>query len=332
MLGIDDNINPNTRLSGESNSAHESRIAAQRFITPEGLEAALRGAKALGQPLLLTGEPGTGKTTVADWANWLLRQSDPTYHDEPLRFITKTTSYATDLFYTYDALAHFQAVNLKLEERSTADFIELQALGKAIALSNPKQDYLKKCQIRLRDEDEQPLVMIPEKGQNFVVLIDEVDKAPRDFTNNILDEILNFRFRIREQGNYQIQKAKTQEIVIVLTSNSEKGLPEAFLRRCAFFHIDFPKRAELEKIVAVHFGRPPAAAKEALDFFEEVREKNLRKKPATAELLGWLQILEMSSFSGNWKNPENKKRLLENLAFLVKTQEDLEVVKKILQL
>lgn len=306
----------------------DSVQAAKKFIPPPGLETALRGAIKLDQPLLLTGEPGTGKTTVADWANWILNK-DSSYHPKPLKFVTKTTSHATDLFYTYDALSHFQAVNLKGQsgERTTAEFIELQALGQAIAMTNPAQPNLSLCRSGLKP-DAQP--------QNVVVLIDEVDKAPRDFVNDILDEILTYSFRIREQGNCEIGKDKDRRIVVVLTSNSEKGLPEAFLRRCAFFHIEFPDKDALRSIVAQHFDQTrllmtPEEQEQALDFFMKIRDKKLRKQPATAELLGWLEVLALSDFKGdNWKAPENRTPLLENLAFLVKTQEDLETVKKML--
>lgn len=302
------------------NSIERSVENAQNYIAPEGLKEALAGAIALGQPLLLTGEPGTGKTTVADWVAWQLNQTEGGYHPEPLRFFTKTTSHATDLFYTYDALSHFQAVNLRDGVvRNPAEFIELQALGRAIAMTDPKPEYLEKCRVDLPDE-----------ACHVVVLIDEVDKAPRDFTNDILDEILNYRFRIREQGNYPIEKADDRRIVVVLTSNSEKGLPEAFLRRCAFFHIEFPKREGLREIVKKHLGYVSPATESALDFFEAVRAKKLRKQPATAELLGWLELMGMTQFAGDWKAPENRKPLLDNLAFLVKTQEDLEVVKKMI--
>lgn len=293
------------------------------YVLPEGLEHALKGAMALGQPLLLTGEPGTGKTTLADWAVWYLNQQhNDSFAPETLRFQTKTTSGAQDLFYTYDALAHFQAANLGGSKAGAEAFIELQALGKAIAMSNPRAEYARLFQTEL-----------PEKPTSTVVLIDEVDKAPRDFTNDILDEIDRKRFFLREH-NLTLEKGEEAEIVIIMTSNSEKNLPDAFLRRCAFFHISFPQGERLRRILRHHLGADTDYTQEAytelLDYFEKVRKKVVRKKPATAELIGWLRILSLNDYFNQNKSTQ-KELLLYNLSFLVKTQEDLNAAKGLLE-
>jgi len=297
------------------------------YIISDALRYALDGSIALGQPLLLTGEPGTGKTKLAAWAvQYLNQRYENTFHDVPLTFHTKTTSAARDLFYTYDALSHFQSANVRQDNKQTADFIELQALGLAIAMSNPKPEYAAKFQADLKKN----------ARKNTVVLIDEVDKAPRDFTNDILDEIDNNRFRIREQDNYPLEKGKDARIVVILTSNSEKNLPDAFLRRCAFFHIEFPKKDDplLRQIVQMHLGEIKPETKDAyealLQYFYDVRDKAVRKKPATAELIGWLRLLNIENFFDEKTDNDKKKQLiLHNLSFLIKTQEDLEAVKKI---
>lgn len=296
---------------------------AKDYVLPEGLEHALEGAMALKQPLLLTGEPGTGKTTLADWVVWYLNERKAgMVHPEVLRFQTKTTSSAQDLFYTYDALAHFQAANLSGSQAGVTSFLELQALGKAIAMSDPKPEYAD----LFRTE-------VPAAPTSTVVLIDEVDKAPRDFTNDILDEIDKRRFFLREH-NTTLQQGPDSEIIIIMTSNSEKGLPDAFLRRCAFFHIDFPRGDKLRNILQRHFGTETDFTQqgytELLKFFGDVREQAVRKKPATAELIGWLKILSMKDYF-NQPSDKQQQLLRHNLSFLVKTQEDLAVARKLLE-
>lgn len=292
------------------------------YIPAPGQQHALEAAIQLGQPLLLTGEPGTGKTEMARWAlQHLTAKNEAAYWPEVLKFNTKTTSKASDLFYTYDALSHFQAANLRGERTArTEDFIELQPFGKAIAYSDPRAEFAEKFRLQL-----------PDKPLSSVVLIDEVDKAPRDFTNDLLDEMENFRFSIRELPGFQAQKGPSAHIVVILTSNSEKNLPDAFLRRCAFFHLDFPKGERLRQIVAAHLGDLRTGRESDYDaligLFEATRGKAVRKKSATAELLAWLKILGADQY---WTetDAENRQTILrESLPFLVKTKDDLEAVK-----
>lgn len=301
------------------------KFSSDKYILEDKLTNAVEVAIALGQPLLLTGEPGTGKTLLAYKVAAELANAYPEFAPTPLVFNTKTTSSAKDLFYTYDALSHFQAANVKSKGEltaHTADFIELQALGKAIAQTNPQHVDQSKFKTPLEKDP-----------RSMVVLIDEIDKAPRDFTNDILHEIENYRFAIKEQDNFEIKKGEEHQIVVIMTSNSEKNLPDAFLRRCVFFNIEFPED-KLAQIVKANLGQSTKFTGEALEkilkLFKTIRSTAVRKSPATAELVAWLRILEISGYLE--KDPQaQKEQLLDNLSILVKTQEDLRAVEDMLK-
>lgn len=296
----------------------------EKYILFQGLKNAVEVAIALDQPLLLTGLPGTGKTRLA-WkiAHELAKDANNNFDPKPLVFNTKTTSTAKDLFYTYDALAHFQMANIRTDDTqkspSINDFIELQALGKAIALTN--LDQIDTTQFSTSFE---------RKGGSSVVLIDEIDKAPRDFTNDILNEIEDYTFNIKEQNNYEIQQGKEHRIVVIMTSNSEKNLPDAFLRRCIFYHIPFPNKAEMLTIVKSQLGGATkftdSVLTQLIKKFEETRALTVRKSPATAELIAWLRILEMRDILNAKTQAEQLEIMRQNLSVLVKTEEDLRAV------
>ncbi len=297
----------------------------EKYILDEGLQQAVEVAIALDQPLLLTGEPGTGKTRLAYKVAYELAKDQSVYHfdPKPLAFYTKTTSSARDLFYIYDALAHFQAANIKQDAEvktpQTADFIDLQALGKAIALTDPAAADRSKFRTYLGDQP-----------KSSVVLIDEIDKAPRDFPNDILNEIENLEFQIKEQDNYSLKAGKKERIAVVMTSNSEKNLPEPFLRRCVFYHIPFPGPDQLMAIAKAQLGSETQLAEDLLagviSYFEEIRRKSVRKKPATAELISWLRILELEEVFTAADLQKNKPRLVDNLSVLIKTKEDYDAI------
>jgi MoxR-like ATPase len=298
-------------------------FVASSYVLDEELKNAVELALQLNQPLLLTGEPGTGKTRLAAYAAHLLSESS-NFSDEVLVFNTKTSSRASDLFYSYDALGHFQASNIKDlsadEQKSTGDFIELQALGKAIAYTNP--DQLDKISNKIKLEK-------PSTKKSYVVLVDEIDKAPRDFTNDILHEIEKLQFQIKELDNLTLSTSEQSDarILIIMTSNSEKNLPDAFLRRCLFYHIEFPGKDKLKEILQAQVGDFLKSKDETLDLiiesFKKLRKYTPRKKPATAELVAWARMLDSIKFDSK-SEADVEKKMIQYISVLVKTKEDRE--------
>ena len=257
----------------------------------KGLIDAVNVALLLGQPLLLTGEAGTGKTQLAYSLNWQIGFKT----ESPFVFETKSTSTARDLFYSYDTVGRFHAAQTGEGSHDNRDYITYNALGKAILFANLKAEVENAI-----PPDDAYFQSIPdgEWRKRSVVLIDEIDKAPRDFPNDILNEIERMFFRITELNNKTIEVTEEKfRPVIILTSNSEKNLPDAFLRRCVYYNIDFPDKDELQMIVDERIGNIGMARGEKdsrwfdvlIDLFEKLRQSGqMTKKPATAELLGWI--------------------------------------------
>jgi MoxR-like ATPase len=298
---------------------------ADYILTPE-LSAAVKTALALRQPLLLTGEPGTGKTMLANKvAQYLHEQNPGGFGPAPLVFNTKTTSTARDLFYTYDALSHFQQAGLSQAEATSAlPFITLRALGKAIALSLPPGDSRGAFHHQLKDMT----------AMSSVVLIDEVDKAPRDFPNDLLNELERYEFDVQELQDGRLYRAAPQSrIVVILTSNSEKNLPEAFLRRCVFHHIEPHSKDTLRSILKARFqGRLDNTADVLIQHFDRIRAAITGKRPGTAEFLGWVRILELEQLAEPLRRAkaftdltkDQQEALIRSLSVLIKTRSDLE--------
>jgi len=299
-------------------SRRDIQTAPAGYKPDSGLVDAVNVALLLGQPLLLTGEPGTGKTQLAYSLAWELG------FDNPLIFETKSNSLARDLFYTYDALGHFRAVQTGVAG-SALTFITWNALGRAILLSLDKAHVESLLPPDLKNGGE----------RRSVVLIDEIDKAPRDFPNDLLNEIESLYFRVPELGNIEIRASHERSPVIVLTSNSEKSLPEAFLRRCVYYNIPFPEREELIEIVTSRVGGFGAGENrllsDAIDLFAELRKPSsgLNKKPSTAELIGWLTAL--TEISVMIDQPLRKESVLETVGVLIKNQEDQKTARNIVE-
>ncbi|RMG68134.1 MAG: MoxR family ATPase, partial [Bacteroidetes bacterium] len=252
-------------------------------------------------PLLLTGEPGTGQTRLA----WSIAHELSL--GAPLIFHTKTTSTARDMFYRYDSLAHFHAAQLKEGNKKldVRDFIAYEALGQAI-IDSPQR--------------------------RSVVLIDEIDKAPRDLPNDILNELENMAFSVRETGE-RFETHVPNRPILILTSNSEKNLPDAFLRRVVYYHIPFPDKETLEQIVAKRLNLSAEFRQnmlaEAINLFMEIRRsKGLRKPSATAELLAWVHVLDRHRIDIHSQVEEQLAKLAMSYSILAKNKEDLDKIRR----
>jgi MoxR-like ATPase len=283
------------------------------YLAGEGLRDAVNVALTLGQPLLVTGEPGTGKTQLA--ASIAYELGLPA----PLIFHTKTTSTARDLFYRYDALGHFHDSQFRKEEAAVENYITYEALGLAILLS-------------LKPEEADPFLPEDLRGRGpvrSIVLVDEVDKAPRDLPNDVLNEIESMSFTVRETGR-TFTADQSYRPIVILTSNSEKNLPDAFLRRCIFYHIDFPHGERLKEIVRRRLrftsSFTPQMLDHAIEHFEKIRDLTLKKRPATAELLAWLRILEKRQIDVNNLQRGEAEALFFTYSILSKSKEDQDLI------
>lgn len=293
-----------------SPSLNDNIKAPNLYKTSKELRAAVNVALSLGQPLLLTGDPGSGKSQLADHLAW--------FFDLELEVLPiQTTSIARDLYYHYDALGHFQynQNNQKpLEIPQLEDqFIHFCGLGRAI-----------------------------KDNKRMVVLIDEIDKAPRDLPNDLLTALDRLSFKVPEIGRREPYTCNKENLpIVIITSNSEKNLPDPFLRRVVYYHIPFPDDQLLldilsEKITPLKKGQPEALR----DHFKSLRADELRleKKPTTSELLLWADLLIKLGFDPldlkdlkelkdlKKLNDDQKAILKQSYTVLVKTQEDLEKV------
>jgi len=334
---------PTTRFNGKSTAQQlgwenlpvvnpQALTRPDKYLASDELGAAVNVALTLGMPLLLTGEPGSGKSQLAYRLAWEFGFPNPEYKRQeaqaqgdkysepkhkPLRFAVKSTTEARDLFYTFDTVGRFHAAQVRAansnagspenapEARTPSDssadainFIDYQALGLAILRAKGIRGVESEL---ITDHHRKKLTEEPIRS---VVLIDEIDKAPRDVPNDILTEIEDMSFTIPELGRKEIRiegEDQAYRPVVIITSNSERDLPEAFLRRCVYYHLPFPEfdggdgRVTVRDIVESRMGDrfKDDFLNRALLLFRHVRENqdDLNKPPSMAELLNWLDFL-----------------------------------------
>lgn len=264
------------------------------YVATDELQMAVNAAICLQKPLLIKGEPGTGKTMLAEQISAALGL-------ELIQWHIKSTTRAQQGLYEYDAVSRLR--DSQLGDPKVHDISNYILKGK--------------------------LWQAFEADQQVVLLIDEIDKADIEFPNDLLLELDKMEFYVYETRS--IVKAKTRPIVII-TSNNEKELPDAFLRRCFFHFIKFPDAVTMEKIVAVHF---PHIKKEllaqAMDIFFDVRKvPGLKKRPSTSELIDWLKLILADDIPEEvLKNQDVKSAIPPLYGALLKNEQDVHLLEKI---
>jgi MoxR-like ATPase len=264
------------------------------YVATDDLKVAVNAAIVLERPLLIKGEPGTGKTVLAEEVAKAIDAPLLTWH-------IKSTTKAQQGLYEYDAVSRLR--DSQLGDSRVSDI----------------KNYIKRG--KLWD------AFTHEKRP--VLLIDEIDKADIEFPNDLLLELDRMEFHVYETG--ENIKAKLRPIVMI-TSNNEKELPDAFLRRCFFHYIRFPDRETMTEIVDVHFpDLQKNLLREALNVFYDIREvPGLKKKPSTSELLDWLKLLMVEDMSPESLRSKDSKQLIPPLhGALLKNEQDVHLFERL---
>lgn len=266
----------------------------EEYVATSELQMAVNAAIALQKPLLIKGEPGTGKTMLAEQIAQSL--------DLPLvQWHIKSTTKAQQGLYEYDAVS-------RLRDSQLGDD-RVHDIGNYIIKGKVWEAF--------------------ESDQQAVLLIDEIDKADIEFPNDLLLELDKMEFYVYETK--QLIKAKTRPIIII-TSNNEKELPDAFLRRCFFHYIEFPDSVTMEKIVDVHYPNiKNDLVRQAMDIFFDVRKiPGLKKKPSTSELIDWLKLLMADDLPEDiLKNTDAKNAIPPLYGALLKNEQDVHLLEKL---
>ncbi len=278
----------------EAASIVKKFASTERYIAPRELEVAVNAAIALQRPLLVKGEPGTGKTVLAQEIARSMGYPLIEWH-------IKSTTKAQQGLYEYDAVSRLRDGQLGDERvRDVSNYIIRGKLWEAFASETP-----------------------------VVLLIDEVDKADIEFPNDLLLELDRMQFHVYETKETVVAR---QRPIVIITSNNEKELPDAFLRRCFFHFIRFPDRETMERILQAHYPDLRAdLAREALNVFFQIREVNeLKKKPATSELLDWLKLLMIEDMPAEALRSADAKVAIPPLyGALLKNEQDVHLFERL---
>ena len=264
------------------------------YIATEDLRIAVNAAVTLERPLLIKGEPGTGKTVLAEEISKALKMPLITWH-------IKSTTKAQQGLYEYDAITRLRDSQLGDEKvKDIKNYIKQGKLWEAF-----------------------------ESNERPILLIDEIDKADIEFPNDLLQELDRMEFYVYET-NETIKAAKRP--VVIITSNNEKELPDAFLRRCFFHYISFPDAETMEKIVDVHYPKIKSKlVSESLKVFYELRDvPGIKKKPSTSELLDWLKLLMNEDIKPEMLREKNANNLIPPLhGALLKNEQDVHLFERL---
>lgn len=265
----------------------------ESYVTTDDLNMAVNAAISLERPLLIKGEPGTGKTLLAQEVARSLEMPIFEWH-------IKSTTKARHGLYEYDAVSRLR--DSQLGEEGVGDI----------------RSYI----------EQGPMWRAFEEETRSVVLIDEIDKADIEFPNDLLQELDRMEFYVHELQ--ETIAAKTRPVIII-TSNNEKELPDAFLRRCFFHYIRFPETETMEEIIKVHFPDiKQNLLKAALNTFYDLREaKGIKKKPSTSELLDWIKLLVVEDISPEAIKADASKAIPQLYGALLKNEQDVHMFERL---
>ncbi|MDP6967581.1 MAG: MoxR family ATPase [Gammaproteobacteria bacterium] len=264
------------------------------YVATKDLQMAVNAAVALERPLLIKGEPGTGKTLLAEQVAQALGM-------ELLQWHIKSTTKAQQGLYEYDAVSRLRDSQLGNDKvQDVNNYIKQGKLWQAFGAD-----------------------------EKVVLLIDEIDKADIEFPNDLLVELDKMEFYVYETGERVVAK---QRPVVIITSNNEKELPDAFLRRCFFHYINFPDKATMSAIIDVHY--PHLNTKlvaEAMEIFFDLREiPGLKKKPSTSELIDWLKLLMADHIPEDiLTNRDQTKAIPPLYGALLKNEQDVQLLERL---